>query len=121
MTYGRSLTLPSPTGEDQSLDDLCDAFWTFAFADGRNGRLTLRDLVVFHQPNRSRRLLELIDQNTDDVDSNDDLSVDEPTDGVDEHNQSPPKRSNDLSTNQDHNGVPDFNSGSSNNNQVPVQ
>ncbi|KAI2617243.1 hypothetical protein GGS26DRAFT_412813 [Hypomontagnella submonticulosa] len=71
FTYYRNLSslpnrgLPDLVGKYKTLEELCQGFWDFAHADGRNGRLTLRDLVVFHNPANCSRLLELIDKNGD--------------------------------------------------------
>lgn len=42
---------------------LHQSLWEFAYAEQRRGFLTVRDLVVFHNPANTARLLELIDKN----------------------------------------------------------
>ena len=62
-------SLPGPfsglAGEYKTLKEICLGLWDFAHAHGRNGRLTFRDLVVFHKPANMGRLLGLIDKNGD--------------------------------------------------------
>ncbi|KAH6981754.1 hypothetical protein BKA56DRAFT_672555 [Ilyonectria sp. MPI-CAGE-AT-0026] len=45
---------------------LHQSLWEFAYAEQRRGFLTVRDLVVFHNPANTARLLELIDKNVGD-------------------------------------------------------
>lgn len=45
---------------------LHQSLWEFAYAEQRRGFLTVRDLVVFHNPANIARLLELIDKNVGD-------------------------------------------------------
>ncbi|KAI1390577.1 uncharacterized protein F4822DRAFT_393615 [Hypoxylon trugodes] len=62
VCYNWNLDTSGPSAKGRGPGSVSD-LWSLAHADGRGGRLNLKDLIVFHKPENSGRLLELLERN----------------------------------------------------------